>query len=118
MTDRTARPIRVLQSFPAPRPTTNPYIVMLARSLAATPGLAVRTFTWRTALAGRYDSARAEAMLASGLVDVIAFGRPFIANPDLPVRLERGLPLAAFDGSTLFGGSAKGYSDYPAAAAA
>ncbi|WP_343634991.1 alkene reductase [Roseateles sp.] len=75
-------------------------------------------FQGRIVVAGRYDSARAEALLASGLVDVIAFGRPFIANPDLPVRLERGLPLAAFDSGTLFGGNAKGYSDYPAAAAA
>jgi beta-1,4-mannosyltransferase len=45
----------VLQSFPDPRPTTNPYVVMLARSLAAVPGVEVRTFSWRTALTGDYD---------------------------------------------------------------
>jgi N-ethylmaleimide reductase len=35
-----------------------------------------------------------------------------VANPDLPRRLAKGLPLAAFDGSTLFGGDERGYSDY------
>lgn len=45
----------VLQSFPDPRPTTNPYIVMLGTALSTTHGLRVRTFTWRTALLGRYD---------------------------------------------------------------
>jgi N-ethylmaleimide reductase len=43
----------------------------------------------------------------------VAFGRPFVANPELPLRLEQGLPLAALDHATLFGGTAKGYSDYP-----
>ncbi|MCI0159340.1 glycosyltransferase [Leifsonia shinshuensis] len=47
--------IVVQQSFPAPRPTTNPYIVMLLDSLRSTPGLEVRTFGWRSALLGRYD---------------------------------------------------------------
>lgn len=45
----------VQQSFPSPRPTTNPYIVMLRDSLAATPAIEVRTFSWRSALLGRYD---------------------------------------------------------------
>jgi beta-1,4-mannosyltransferase len=45
----------VLQSFPAPRPTTNPYLVMLRRAVSAVPGAQVRTFSWRTALLGRYD---------------------------------------------------------------
>jgi glycosyltransferase involved in cell wall biosynthesis len=47
--------IVVQQSFPDPRPTTNPYIVMLRDALAATPGLDVRTFSWKRALLGRYD---------------------------------------------------------------
>ncbi|ROR80761.1 Glycosyltransferase involved in cell wall bisynthesis [Plantibacter flavus] len=50
-----ARAITVQQSFPEPRPTTNPYIVMLRDHLATTPGLAVRTFSWRGAILGRYD---------------------------------------------------------------
>ena len=49
------RDVVVLQSFPDPRPTTNPYIVMLGRSLRAEPGLTMLTFTWRRALLGRYD---------------------------------------------------------------
>jgi glycosyltransferase involved in cell wall biosynthesis len=49
------RPLRVLQSFPEPRPTTNPYLVMLRQALDEVPGVQVETFTWRRALAGRYD---------------------------------------------------------------
>ncbi|HEX2009908.1 MAG TPA: alkene reductase [Roseateles sp.] len=73
-------------------------------------------FAGRLIVAGRYDKARAEALLRAGLADLVAFGRPFIANPDLPVRLRAGLPLAGFDGASLFGGAARGYSDYPALA--
>ncbi|MBT2868000.1 alkene reductase [Chromobacterium violaceum] len=64
-------------------------------------------------VAGRYDQARGERLLAEGLADLIAFGRPFIANPDLPERLARGWPLADFDPSALFGGDGRGYDDYP-----
>jgi len=49
------RPLVVQQSFPDPRPTTNPYIVMLRDALAGVPGVVVRTFSWRRALLGRYD---------------------------------------------------------------
>jgi N-ethylmaleimide reductase len=65
-------------------------------------------------VAGLYDIERANQVLAQGYADFIAFGRKFVANPDLPYRLANGLPLADFDGSTLFGGDARGYSDYPA----
>lgn len=47
--------IIVLQSFPAPKPTTNPYIVMLSQSLSDTDGLKLKNFSWRAALFGRYD---------------------------------------------------------------
>jgi N-ethylmaleimide reductase len=63
-------------------------------------------------VAGKYTRDRGQAIVASGLADLVAYGRPFIANPDLPRRYAEYLPLADFDGSTLFGGSAKGYSDY------
>ncbi|WP_423596281.1 alkene reductase [Roseateles sp. MS654] len=76
-----------------------------------------QAFTGRIIVAGRYDVARAQAMLAAGLADLVAFGRSFIANPDLPARLAQGLPLASFDREALFGGTEKGYSDYPAVAA-
>ena len=54
--------------------------------------------------------------LAAGRADLISFGRPFIANPDLVERLRRDAPLNTPDRSTFFGGSTKGYNDYPALA--
>ncbi|ROQ30046.1 alkene reductase [Gallaecimonas pentaromativorans] len=65
-------------------------------------------------LAGGYDAKSAEQALADGRADIIAFGRPFIANPDLPRRLFDGLALNAGDSATFFGGDATGYIDYPA----
>ncbi|PXW23958.1 alkene reductase [Paraburkholderia caballeronis] len=70
-------------------------------------------FTRPIIVAGKYDKARAEWVLSKGYADLVAFGRPFVANPDLPRRLAENLPLADFDGSTLFGGTEHGYSDYP-----
>jgi N-ethylmaleimide reductase len=74
-------------------------------------------FTRPIIVAGHYDRARAEWVISKGYADLVAFGRAFVGNPDLPLRLERDLPLAALDPATLFGGSAQGYSDYPAIAA-
>ena len=65
-------------------------------------------------VAGKYDKTRATSILADGLADLVAFGRPFVANPDLPRRLAEDLPLASLDGATLFGGDEHGLSDYPA----
>ncbi|MCB1997127.1 MAG: alkene reductase, partial [Rhodoferax sp.] len=59
-----------------------------------------------------YDRALADAALADG-ADLVAFGRPFISNPDLVRRLREGLPLAALDRATLYGGGDAGYTDYP-----
>ncbi|HHA2629281.1 TPA: alkene reductase [Stenotrophomonas maltophilia] len=67
--------------------------------------------------AGKYTAERAEAALRHGWADLIGFGRPFIANPDLPERLRQGLPLNEPDASRFFGGDAAGYTDYPFAAA-
>jgi N-ethylmaleimide reductase len=61
-----------------------------------------------------YDKALAEQAIASGTADLVAFGRAFIANPDLVRRLREDAPLNTPDRSTFFGGSAKGYTDYPA----
>jgi N-ethylmaleimide reductase len=60
-----------------------------------------------------YDRITAEAALASGRADLVAFGRPFIANPDLIDRLALNAPLAAPDPATMYGGGTKGYIDYP-----
>lgn len=65
-----------------------------------------------------YDRAMAENAVANGRADLIAFGRPFIGNPDLVERLHRDLPLAQLDRATLYGGGAEGYTDYPALTAA
>ena len=65
-------------------------------------------------VAGKYTRERGEKIIAKGLADIVAYGRPFIANGDLPRRFLEGLPLADFDPATLFGGTETGYSDYPA----
>ncbi len=59
-----------------------------------------------------YDRALAEAALANG-ADIVAFGRPFISNPDLVERLKQNAPLNELNRDTLYGGGAKGYTDYP-----
>ena len=63
-----------------------------------------------------YDGGRAEAALAAGTVDAIAFGRPFIANPDLPRRLRDGIALGRDDQATWYSQGPEGYVDYPSAA--
>ena len=68
-------------------------------------------------VAGNYDRTKADWVLESGYADLVAFGRPFIANPDLVHRLAEGSSLAQPDGATLFGGGEHGYTDYPAALA-
>jgi len=71
-----------------------------------------------TMLNGAFDGERARAALQAGAADLIAFGRPYIANPDLPERLHRGGPFNAPDPATFYGGDARGYTDYPALDAA
>ncbi len=63
-------------------------------------------------VAGNYTPQRANWVLDNGYADLVAFGRAYIANPDLPKRLQAGLPLNEVDGDTLFGGDSKGYVDY------
>lgn len=65
-------------------------------------------------LSGGYDRTRAEEDLNSGRGDLIAFGRPFLANPDLPERIRTGAPLQQPDMDTLYTPGEKGYLDYPA----
>lgn len=60
-----------------------------------------------------YDKADAEAAVASGHADAVAFGRPFIANPDLVRRLREDAPLNTPDQATFYGGGDAGYTDYP-----
>jgi N-ethylmaleimide reductase len=64
--------------------------------------------------AGGFTKDAAEKILAAGDADLVAFGRAFISNPDLPERLKNDLPLAPYDRDTFYGGDEKGYTDYPA----
>ena len=64
--------------------------------------------------AGGYTAETANEMIGAGWADAIAFGRLFISNPDLPERLETKSSLNAYDRSTFYGGTEKGYTDYPA----
>lgn len=72
-----------------------------------------KAFGGTVILAGGYNLERASADLAAGRGDLIAFARPFIANPRLPSKLREGLPLAAPDFSTFYTPGEKGYTDYP-----
>jgi N-ethylmaleimide reductase len=70
------------------------------------------SFAGRYILSGGYDVARANADLDAGRGDLVAFGRPFIANPDLVEKLRTGTALAAPDPATFYTAGAKGYTDY------
>ena len=62
---------------------------------------------------GGHGQESAKAIIKRGFADLVAFGKPFISNPDLVSRLENGYPLAMYDKSTFYHGGAKGYIDYP-----
>jgi len=70
---------------------------------------------WRGVLisAGGFDGASAQAAVAAGYADAIAFGRHFISNPDLPARIRHGVALTPYNRATFYGGEAAGYTDYP-----
>lgn len=70
------------------------------------------TFRGPLISAAAYTPATAVETLASGQADAIAFGRLFIANPDLVERIAGGLPLNAYDRATFYGGGERGYTDY------
>ncbi|MGA7594030.1 MAG: alkene reductase [Gallionella sp.] len=71
------------------------------------------TFKGKLILSGGYDAARAESDLSAGKCDLIAVGKPFLANPDLDARWKTGMALNAFDMNTFYTPGAKGYTDYP-----
>ena len=72
------------------------------------------TFKGKLILSGGYDAARAESDLAAHRADLIAVGKPFLANPDLVERWKQGAALNPPDTSTFYTPGAKGYTDYPA----
>ena len=63
--------------------------------------------------AGNYNQEKGEAALRDGIADMVAFGRLFISNPDLPERFAQQSPLTDPDISTFYAGGEKGYTDYP-----
>jgi 2,4-dienoyl-CoA reductase-like NADH-dependent reductase (Old Yellow Enzyme family) len=72
------------------------------------PGLRIPTIH-----VGGFEPNTAEAVLEKGDADLVAFGRYFVSNPDLPKRIERKLPLSDYDRDTFFTFDARGYNDYP-----
>jgi N-ethylmaleimide reductase len=72
-----------------------------------------QNFSGRIIYAGRYTAERGARLVEANLADLIAFGRPYIANPDLPERIANGLPLNDLNPATLYGGAEEGLTDYP-----
>jgi N-ethylmaleimide reductase len=70
-------------------------------------------FTGKIIAAGGFEPDTAEAAVAEGDADLVAFGRHFVANPDLPKRIRLGLPLNPYDRDTFYTFDARGYTDYP-----
>ena len=71
-------------------------------------------YTGRIVAAGGFEPDTAEAVVTKGDADLVAFGRYFVSNPDLPMRIKQGLPLSDYDRSTFYTFDARGYIDYPA----
>lgn len=72
-----------------------------------------KAFNGNIIVCGGYDAERAQQALQEEIADLVAFGVPYIANPDLPARLENGWPLNEADQATFYGGDKHGYTDYP-----
>lgn len=86
---------------------------MMTKSSALDYRLLRSKFTGPYIANNGYDLARAQAAVRSGAADLVAFGVPFLANPDLVHRYRDALPLNAADPSTFYGGGEAGYTDYP-----
>ena len=72
-----------------------------------------KTFKGALILSGGYDAVRADKDIADGRCDLVAFGRPFLANPDFIARSKAGAPMNAPDMDSFYTADAKGYTDYP-----
>jgi N-ethylmaleimide reductase len=72
-----------------------------------------RVFKGKLIAAGGFEPDTAEQIVASGTVDAVAFGRYFVSNPDLPLRIREGLPLSDYDRGSFYTFDNRGYSDYP-----
>ncbi len=72
-----------------------------------------KIFKGTVIVAGGFEPDTAEEIIKKGDADLVAFGRHFISNPDLPHRIQLGQPLNPYDRATFYGGNAHGYTDYP-----
>jgi N-ethylmaleimide reductase len=72
-----------------------------------------KVFKGKIVAAGGFEPETAEATIESGTADAVAFGRRFVANPDLPVRIREGFALTPHDRDTFYTFDSKGYNDYP-----
>jgi N-ethylmaleimide reductase len=70
-------------------------------------------FNGKIIAAGGFEPDSAEAIIKSGDADLVSFGRYFVSNPDLPLRIKRALPLSRYDRDTFYTFDAHGYTDYP-----
>jgi N-ethylmaleimide reductase len=72
-----------------------------------------KVFKGKIIAAGGFEPDTAEATIESDIADAVAFGRHFVANPDLPLRIQKGLALTSYDRDTFYTFESKGYNDYP-----
>lgn len=97
-----------------PRVRGNAEVLERDQSPVATRQLS-RIFNGPIVSAGGFNASSAEELISTGDAAAVAFGRAFIANPDLPLRLRHGHALNAYDRDTFYGGDERGYVDYPSA---
>ncbi len=87
-------------------------VILEGQAPVAAQGLR-KIFTGKIIAAGGFETDTAEKIVEEGDADLVAFGRHFLSNPDLPMRIQRNLPLNDYDRSTFYTFAAKGYTDYP-----
>jgi len=97
--------LHVVEASPGDAPPTPEFAALFARMRQGWPGVYVAN--------GGFDGPSGEAAMKNGRADAIAYGRSFIANPDLPERLRFKSALNELDPLSLYGGTEKGYTDYP-----
>lgn len=85
----------------------------VAKNVPSTSELFKQSFKGVFISAGGYTPEMAKQAVEGGAVDAVAFGRLYIANPDLPERIEAGVSLNKYNRATFYGGMEKGYTDYP-----
>jgi len=93
---------------PSPEPLTDKLVALMK---AWRPSLAKTAIV----LAGNQSLESANQLIGDGIIDLAAFGAPYISNPDLVARMRHGVALADSDPTTYYGGDSRGYTDYPVA---